>query len=57
MPVPRQSDPSKDQVGEAPNRGTVDGSYRADTAGAATHHGFVGGMRSSIEEEDESLEL
>ena len=67
LPVSRQNDPAKDQVGDGLSRGSVDASrserlppsaqHRADPAGTAAQHRFVGGMRSSIEEEDESLEL
>jgi len=55
--ISRQSDPSKDQGCEAVNRGPVGAFHRADPTGSAVHHSFVGGMRTSIEEEDESLEL
>jgi len=56
LPVTRSLDPSKDQAGEAPSRGLVDVPHRTDPT--TSLHGFIGGgMRPSIEEEDESLEL
>ena len=52
---------AKDQIGDAPSRPERPPppsiQHRADPAGTPIHHRFVGGMRSSIEEEDESLEL